>query len=116
MKGNNTTIHFNNHVAFTSLWIIPYESTAGKVSFELRLHYRVLPSHFRVYSKYITPPQLPFQAHPTSIFGKYLFGRKFEIYNFRNICFKISCLPASPRIFEGLKNGIIAHFYRKKVT
>ena len=24
--------------------------------------------------------------------------------------FKISCLPASPRIFEHLKNGIIAHF------
>ena len=23
---------------------------------------------------------------------------------------KISCLPASPRIFEHLKNGIIAHF------
>ena len=26
------------------------------------------------------------------------------------ICCKISCLPASPRIFEHLKNGIIAHF------
>ena len=25
---------------------------------------------------------------------------------------KISCLPASPTIFEHLKNGIIAHFYR----
>ena len=23
---------------------------------------------------------------------------------------RISCLPASPRIFERLKNGIIAHF------
>ena len=45
-----------------------------------------------------------------SIFGKYLFGRRFEIYNFRNICCKISCLPASPRIFEHLKNRIIAHF------
>ena len=42
--------------------------------------------------------------------GKYLFGRRFEIYNFRNICCKISCLPASPRIFEHLKYGIIAYF------
>ena len=51
-----------------------------------------------------------FQGHPTSIFGKYLFGRRFEIQNFQNICCKISCLSASPRIFEHLKNGIIAHF------
>ena len=43
------------------------------------------------------------QGHPTPIFGKYLFGRRFEIYNFRNICWKLSCLPASPRIFEHLK-------------
>ena len=50
------------------------------------------------------------QGHPTTIFGKYLFGRRFQIQNFRNICCKISCLPASPRIFELLKNGIIAHF------
>ena len=50
------------------------------------------------------------QGHPTSIFGKYLFGRRFEIWNFRNICRQISCLPASPRICEHLKNGIIAHF------
>ena len=50
------------------------------------------------------------QGHPTSIFGKYLFGRRFEIYNFRNICCKISCLPASPRTFEHLKNSIFAHF------
>ena len=48
-------------------------------------------------------------GHPTSIFGKYLFGRRFEIKNFRNICYKISCLPASPRIFEHLRNSII-HF------
>ena len=27
----------------------------------------------------------------------------------RNICCKISCLPASPRIFERLRNGIIVH-------
>ena len=51
-----------------------------------------------------------YQGQPTSIFGKYLFGRRFEIYNFRNICCKISCLPASPRIFERLRSGIIAHF------
>ena len=50
------------------------------------------------------------QGHPTTIFGKYLFGRRFEIENFRNICCKISCLPASPRIFEHLKYGIIARF------
>ena len=25
------------------------------------------------------------QGHPTTIFGKYLFGRRFEVYNFRNI-------------------------------
>ena len=52
-----------------------------------------------------------YQGHPTSIFGKYLFGRRFEIQNFRNICCKISCLPASPRILKHPKNGIIAHFY-----
>ena len=50
------------------------------------------------------------QGHPTSIFGKYLFRRRFEIQNFRNICCKMSCLPASPRIFEHLKNGTTAHF------
>ena len=36
------------------------------------------------------------QGHPTSFFGKYLFGRRFEIQNFRNIFCKISCLPALP--------------------
>ena len=50
------------------------------------------------------------QEHPPSIFGKYLFGRRFEIENFRNICCKISCLPACPRIFEHLRDGTIAHF------
>ena len=40
------------------------------------------------------------RLHPTTIFGKYLFGGRFEIYNFRNICCKISCLSASRRIFE----------------
>ena len=54
--------------------------------------------------------KLTLQGHPTSIFGKYLFGGRFEIYNFRNICCNIFCLPASPRIFQHLKNGIIAHF------
>ena len=34
------------------------------------------------------------QGHPTAIFGKYLFGRRFEIQNFRNICCKfLTCLP-----------------------
>ena len=42
--------------------------------------------------------------------GKYLFGRRFEIYNFRNVCCKISCVHASPRIFEHIKNGVFAHF------
>ena len=41
--------------------------------------------------------------------GKYLLGRRFEM-DFRSICCKISCLPASPRIFEHLQNGIITHF------
>ena len=39
---------------------------------------------------------------------------------FRNIFGNISCLSASSRILEHLKNGIIAHFltdfYTKKVT
>ena len=30
--------------------------------------------------------------------------------DFRNICCNISCLPASARTFEHLKNGITAHF------
>ena len=44
------------------------------------------------------PLQICRQVHPTSIF------------NFQNIFCKISCLPASPRIFEHLKKAIIAHF------
>ena len=43
-----------------------------------------------------------------------------DLRNFRNICCKISCLPASPGIFKHLKNGVIAQFkqifYPKKVT
>ena len=31
---------------------------------------------------------------------------------FVDFCCKISCLPASPRIFEHLQNGIITHFKR----
>ena len=50
------------------------------------------------------------QGHPTAIFGKYLFGRQFEIWNFRNIVVKfLACVPLF-RIFEHLTNGIIAHF------
>ena len=51
-------------------------------------------------------------APNVNFFLKYLFGRRFEIQNFRNICCKISCLPAFPRIFQHLKNGIITHFQR----
>ena len=51
------------------------------------------------------------QGHPMSIFQKYLFGRRFEIQNFRNICCKISCLPTSPGIFKHLKSGIHAHYF-----
>ena len=75
---------------------------------------------FRLFCQYCKLRLLMrYQGHPTSIFGKYLFGRRFEIQNFQNICCKISCLPASPRIFEHLKNGIIAQFltdlYPKKL-
>ena len=63
-------------------------------------------------------PGLVKQGHPTSIFGKYLLGRRYEIQNFQNICCKICCLPASPRTFEHLKNGMafFTDFYCKKVT
>ena len=53
------------------------------------------------------------QGHPTSIFGKYLFGKRFEIENFRNICCKISCLPASKKWYNCL---FLTCFYPKKVT
>ena len=53
---------------------------------------------------------LAFSCTQRQFSEEYLFGRRFEILNFRNICCKISCLPASPRIFEHLKNGIIAYF------
>ena len=55
---------------------------------------------------------LNFRGTQRQFSEKYLFGRRFEIQNFRNICCKISCLPASPRIFEHLKNSKIAHFQR----
>ena len=44
------------------------------------------------------------QGHPTSIFGKYLFGRRFD-----------TDLPASPRIFGHLKNNncpFLTDFYK----
>ena len=40
------------------------------------------------------------QGHPTTIFGKLSVRRRFEVQNFRIIFWKISCLPASPRIFK----------------
>ena len=90
---------------------------AGKYSFpQLILRYifyfllPLLPRWWSLCGSWRTKTYL-FQGHPTSIFGKYLFGRRFEIYSFRNICCKISCLPTFPRIFEHLKNGIIAHFF-----
>ena len=50
------------------------------------------------------------QGHPMSIFGKYLFGRRFEILNSRNI-FLYNFLPAClSKDFRTSKNGIIAHF------
>ena len=40
------------------------------------------------------------------------------MYNFRNVCCKISCLPASPRGFEHLKNlyncPFLTDFYPKR--
>ena len=51
-----------------------------------------------------------FSGAPNVNFRKISFGRRFEIQNFRNICCKVSSLPASPRILEHLKNGISAHF------
>ena len=58
------------------------------------------------------------QGHPKSISGKQLFGRRYEIQDFQNIFCKICCLPASPRTFEHLKNGMafFTNFYCKKVT
>ena len=55
---------------------------------------------------------------PNVNFGKYLFGRRFEIQNFRNTCCKISCLPASPRIFEHIRYNcpFLTDSYPKKVT
>ena len=52
------------------------------------------------------------QVHPRSIFWKYLFGRRFEDLEFLEHFLYNFCLPASPRIFEHLKNGLIAHFQR----
>ena len=74
---------------------------------------RVLDRLLKLNNIYANGPQC--QGKPTSIFGNYLFGRRFEILNFRNICCNIPCLPACPRIFEHLK-PFLTDFYRKKVT
>ena len=66
-------------------------------SFKNKVHYYITQMRF-------------YRGTQRHFFGIYLFGRRFEISNFRNICCKISCLPASPKIFEHLKNGIIAQF------
>ena len=71
---------------------------------------RHLTSRERIARSYGSVGSREIQGHPTSIFGKFLLGRRFEVENFRNIFCKIYCLPAYPRIFEHLKNGIIAHF------
>ena len=61
-----------------------------------------------------------YQGHPTSIFRKYLFGRRFEIQNFLNICCKISCLAASSRIFRTSEKWyncpFLTDFFPYKVT
>ena len=60
------------------------------------------------------------QGHPTVIFGKISVRKTIWELEFSNICCKISCLPAPPRIFEHLQNAIITHFQRiftlKKAT
>ena len=55
---------------------------------------------------------------PNVNFGKYLFRRRFEIQNFRNICCKISFLPASPMIFEHIWHNcpLLTDSYPKRVT
>ena len=52
-----------------------------------------------------------YQGHPKSIFGKYLFERRFEVQNVRNICCKTSCLSAPPGIFEHLKKRYNCPFF-----
>ena len=49
---------------------------------------------------------------PNDNFRKISVRKTIWDQNFRNVCCKTSCLPASPRIFEHLKNGKIANFYR----
>ena len=53
-----------------------------------------------------------FQGHPTTIFGKKTVRKTIWDLEFLEHFFfcKISCLPASPRIFEHLQIGIITHF------
>ena len=50
------------------------------------------------------------QGHPTTIFGKISVRKTIWELEFSEHLCKISCLPASPRIFEHLKYGIIAYF------
>ena len=51
------------------------------------------------------------QGHTTAIFRKISVRKTILDLKFlEHICCKISCLPASPRIFEHLQNGIITHF------
>ena len=72
-----------------------------------------MPLYWRVYNVTAHVCAL-FPLAPALIMFETIFfqglGGRFEIQNFRNILRKISCLPASPRIFERLKNDIIAHF------
>ena len=60
------------------------------------------------FPRYTGAPNGNFRKNPKISVRK----TRFENYNFRSICCKISCLPASPRIFEHLQNGIITHFKR----
>ena len=97
------------------------EATTGNASAVRRLPSQLLSiflaSCFTVTSFSKHPGSVK-QGHPKSISGKYLFGRRYEIQDFQNIFCKICCLPASPRTFEHLKNGMafFTDFYCKKVT
>ena len=67
--------------------------------------------------------QINFQGHPTTIFGKCLFRRRFEIQNFRNIFFVVkflACLPllgfSNPPPKKWYNCPFLMYFYPKKVT
>ena len=53
---------------------------------------------------------LIYTGAPNVNFGKISVRKTICDLEFSEHLFKISCLPVSPRIFEHLKNGIIAHF------